>query len=469
MWLPPVSFQPNFIHCLRTMKRHLQYIFWTTACAVTGIVLFMSVWLWSSYTNRQRELSETATHLLFEAVQTYARQALPDTPFISSDSIRPQADGYIRPFSRIRIMHQMDEWLSVDTLRNFVQTTLRKEAINLRFSVDVFPLEDPEFSKGLRVQFSPSRMYRSLSPKKEIYAGTPVSFSQVISRPLPFNPDQGLFLCLHLHRPFWYIVGTLKWQIITAILLTTLTLGCFAYMLILLYRQKKLASMKNDFVNNMTHELKTPVATVSAAVEALDLFGAISDVTKAKQYLSTSRRELQHLSGLIEKVMDIAAHDNHDITLCLEPASMEDLLNRVADRYRGMPGKTVHIDIHCSTELPIINVDRLHLGNAFGNLLDNSIKYGGGEVYIKIACTCIRNKLTVLVSDNGPGINPRYQAHIFERFFRVPHGDIHQVKGHGLGLAYTKQVIGLHQGTVSLENSSSSGTTFKIIIPIKQH
>jgi two-component system phosphate regulon sensor histidine kinase PhoR len=216
----------------------------------------------------------------------------------------------------------------------------------------------------------------------------------------------------------------------------------------------------------MTHELKTPLATVSAAMEALQDFGALADPRKTDTYLTMARQEVRRLSDLVEKVLHIAVEDRAGHALPLHPESVRpaELVAELVSRHELQAPKPVQFDVHLSPTDTLL-LDRLHLAGALHNLLDNAIKYSGDRVAIRIQGQPMAGGWQLSVADNGPGIAPTYQEAIFEQFFRVPTGNLHPVKGFGLGLYYVRQVIEGHGGRVSVRSTPGQGSEFVVWLP----
>ena len=230
-------------------------------------------------------------------------------------------------------------------------------------------------------------------------------------------------------------------------------------MLSTILRQKKLSEVKNDFINNMTHELKTPIATVTAAVEALQHFGALNDPKKTQTYLTISQNNLQRLSDLVEKVLNLAVEEKRALVLRPEPINLYDIVNELIASHQLKTPKPVTFQVDIPTDT-IVTVDRIHFANALNNLIDNAINYSRNQVTVRLSFQRSEQGWQLAVADDGIGIAKTYQSAIFDRFFRVPTGDLHPVKGFGLGLAYVRQVIERHGGYISLRSEPGKGSEF---------
>jgi two-component system phosphate regulon sensor histidine kinase PhoR len=246
--------------------------------------------------------------------------------------------------------------------------------------------------------------------------------------------------------------------ILLSAVLITAVISCLFYMLFVIRKQKELSLIKNDLISNITHEFKTPIATASAALEGVQNFTTSGDHEKSNRYLDVGREQLSKLNTMVEKLLETATIDSEKLALQRTRFDLTDLIQESVDRYQSTTGKTI------STNLPESSVDfygdEFHLENAVNNLLDNAIKYGGSIISVS---TAIKNKEVVIsISDNGKQLKAKDTKHLFDKFYRVPQGDTHNIKGYGIGLFYTKAIIEKHGGTISL---SLNPTTFKIQLP----
>jgi signal transduction histidine kinase len=237
-------------------------------------------------------------------------------------------------------------------------------------------------------------------------------------------------------------------------------------MLSTILRQKKLSEIKSDFINNMTHELKTPLATVSAAVEAMQSFGVLNDASKTQLYLGVSRNQLQRLSDLVEQVLQMAVEEKKELTLHREQVDATELIREIVTHHQVQASGPVTFQLCISEAEQWVRVDRMHKGNAINNLVDNAIKYSPEETQIHITSRVEGPYWRLSVKDNGIGIARTYQKAIFDRFFRVPTGDLHQVKGFGLGLSYVKAVAEKHGGRVEVVSEQGQGSEFVLWLPV---
>lgn len=260
-----------------------------------------------------------------------------------------------------------------------------------------------------------------------------------------------------------YLLGKITYPILISILLITLTTASFVFLYRNLLAQRRLADLKNDFISNITHELKTPIATVNVAIEALKNFNAIDNPQRTKEYLDISSSELQRLSLLVDKVLKLSLFENKEIELKKEVFDLKQLTEEVISTMQlQLQKKKVKLNFSSEGSAFIIEADKLHITSVIYNLLDNAIKYSPDQPEINMRLTEKRNTIEFSISDNGIGIPAEYKHKIFEKFFRVPHGNTHNIKGYGLGLSYVHHVIEKHNGSIEVESDENRGCTFTV-------
>ncbi len=266
-----------------------------------------------------------------------------------------------------------------------------------------------------------------------------------------------------------YILQTM-WVMLTGSgILILVIIVSFYYTVSTLFRQKKLSAIKNDFINNMTHELKTPISTVSLASEMLGDSSIEKSKDQINHYTRIIKEENQRLGLLVENILQTAVLDKGEFKLRPQEVDVHEIIDRATSNVRlqvEKRGGELHIDKKAQEN--ILYADRIHLTNIIYNLVDNALKYSEQNPTIKITTENINGGIQISVSDNGIGINKENQKKIFETFYRVPAGNIHNVKGFGLGLSYVKAAVEKHGGTVAVESEIGKGSTFKIFFPSRE-
>jgi two-component system phosphate regulon sensor histidine kinase PhoR len=264
----------------------------------------------------------------------------------------------------------------------------------------------------------------------------------------------------YILKNLWSIFGS-------SFLLIAFVGGIFYYSVNSLLNQKKLSNIKNDFINNMTHELKTPVSTIALALEVIKDKEINKSPEKTERYLNIITEENRRLGTQIEKVLQIAKLEKGDLNLHFEPIDINEVLDQVV-KNQGvqMEQHGVKLNLDLQAEETIVSADRVHLTNIVFNLMDNAIKYSKEQPEISIATSNTTSALSITISDNGIGIPKDQLNKIFEKFYRVPKGDLHDVKGFGLGLSYVKNMVEMHKGSITVNSKIEEGTEFSINLPL---
>jgi signal transduction histidine kinase len=248
--------------------------------------------------------------------------------------------------------------------------------------------------------------------------------------------------------------------ILLSLLLSLSVIFCLIYLLKIISTQKELAEIKNDLINNITHEFKTPIATISTAVEAIESFNVADNKEKTKQYAAISAFQIKKLHVMVEKLLETATLDSESLMLQKEPTNIVDLIAKIAKKFELLTKKDIKFTTNIDSK--ILKIDLFHFENAISNLVDNAIKYGGDSIEINL--NSVLNVTEISVADNGKGIDKSQQERIFDKFYRVPKGNTHDVKGFGIGLYYAQKIIEKHNGSINI-SSSFDNTIFKLQIP----
>lgn len=269
----------------------------------------------------------------------------------------------------------------------------------------------------------------------------------------------------HFPKQTLFLLNKMGLSIGISLFLISIMLASFLYMLHIIYTQKQLAEIKNDFINNMTHELKTPISILSTANEALLNFKALDDRNKTLRYLGIFQKELDRLTSMVEKVLNISVYEKDSFSLKKETLDLEEMIQDLISLYQVPREKPIQISFENQLKQATLQVDRIHFYNVLNNLFDNATKYSKEAIFIKVRAFESEKNIRIEVEDKGIGIAKVHQKSIFEKFYRVPTGNLHNVKGFGLGLNYVKRIIEKHQGNIDLKSELDQGSTFIISLP----
>ncbi len=274
-----------------------------------------------------------------------------------------------------------------------------------------------------------------------------------------FFPDQSRFLI----KQIWLTLTS-------SVLLVILIIFCFAYAIFAILRQKKLSEIKNDFINNMTHEFKTPISTVSLACEALRDEQIQKNETFVNNYIRIIEDENTRLKNQVENVLQLASLDKNELKLKWKKLDVHTLIDRAIHNIRlQVDKKGGHIEKKFLADNHVIESDEVHLTNIIYNLLDNANKYSKDHPEIYIQTEDHHQGILLRITDKGIGMSPDQLNKIFDKFYRIPTGNLHDVKGFGLGLAYVKTMVTALGGFIKVKSNSGNGSTFEVILPLKGH
>ncbi len=378
-----------------------------------------------------------------ELVEAYKRRYLYNSVLINEVVVSMLKTSSLKP---------IEERINFKQLNTYLKTEFVNNGLNLPFVFSVINKDG-------------NTVYQSGEIQKQ-----PIASDILIQVLFPNDPpSRQNYIRVYFPTKRDYIYSEVTF-IVPSVIFSLMLLVTFTFTLYIVFRQKKLSEMKNDFINNMTHELKTPVSTISLASQMLK----DSDITKSpdvfKHISGVINDETKRLGFLVEKVLQMSLFERQKAAFKLKEVDANDLIANIAntfvlkvEKYDGT------LDIDLRAEDSTIYVDELHLTNVLFNLMDNAVKYRRPDVPLRlVASTWNENgKLMISIEDNGIGIKKEYHKKVFDRFFRVPTGNVHDVKGFGLGLAYVRKIVEDHNGSIRAENGSGNvGTKFIITLPL---
>ncbi len=338
--------------------------------------------------------------------------------------------------------------LWIDSL---LRLEFRNKGINLPFSYEVRTASNDSviFSKayglvGEKPVFNADDTYQ-----------TPIFAKDVIN-------DPGKIMLLFPDKNS-HILNTMTCLLVISGGLLLILIFCFGYTIFTILRQKKISEMKTDFINNMTHEFKTPVSTIMIASEALKDQEIAQDKARVARLADIIYEENERLGSHIERVLNIARIEKNDFKLDKKPVEVNELIADVLDSMQlKLQKSNAKVDMHLDAEDSVIEADELHFANVIYNLVDNAIKYSREEPQLTISTLNKGNQLIIRVADKGIGMSRDQQTKIFEQFYRVPTGNLHDVKGFGLGLSYVNTIVKRLEGMISVRSEKEKGSEFEL-------
>ena len=343
-----------------------------------------------------------------------------------------------------------DSILTMPDLDSLIRIQLNIRGVDTRYEFCIYKPERQEFL-----------MERSSAFRKELIekGNAYVLFQADIYT----SPE---YLLIYFPREKQFLLTELWGMLLISIILIIVIVYSFTYTITIVFRQKRLSEMKNDFINNMTHEFKTPISTISLACEALGDKDLRSSPEMTESYISMIREENRRLSGMAEKILQTAVIDKGQLKMNREKIDLHEIILEVIRNLRiQVEIKDGEIIKNFMASRSRIEGDKVHVTNLVYNLLDNANKYSPKKPVIRIHTENVSNGVVLTIEDNGIGIGKTEQKKIFDKLYRVPTGNIHEVRGFGLGLSYVKAIVDEHCGKISVESEVNKGTKFKVFLP----
>ena len=302
---------------------------------------------------------------------------------------------------------------------------------------------------------------------KPVYNALIVDKNYTYNKALENTPSaNGLELKLIFPDKKQYIMAEMGSMFITSVMLILIVLVMFWRTVLSLLKEKRISEHTTEFLNNMTHEFKTPLTNIALAGKMIIRKPAIKQEDKIKHYSGIILEENEKLRLQVEHMLSMTALERGEIPLHKSELDFHDLIEEslkcIGIQIENREG---HVKMTLNADKHFINGDKIHLTNAICNLVDNAVKYANKNPVLIIQTSNIDQQLIITITDNGIGIEKEYQKQVFDKFFRIPTGDVHNVKGFGLGLAYTKKIIEMHKGSIELQSEKGKGTTFTITLP----
>lgn len=329
-----------------------------------------------------------------------------------------------------------------------------------------------DFQYGIYDCFNDSIVYGNLIKytRDSLYAPISDSIAGITSPKLQWKKDGHYFTVFFpaaYGQPTEEILRQDSSPWLYMLIIVCLILVFFGFTLSVIIRQKRISEVKTDFINNMTHELKTPISTIGLSSETLLKEDFSQDPERLKRYAGIIYKENKRLETQVERVLNIAKLNKNELSLKLESVSIHEMLEEAADSFRFnqvREGGAINLKLNAVDEE--LNGDQMHLMNIFFNLIDNAVKYAVDAPVITIETFNNKKGIVINILDNGVGIKKEHLKQIFEKFYRVPTGNVHDVKGFGLGLYYVKTIVEAHNGTINVSSELGKGTSFSIWLPL---
>lgn len=421
------------------MKRNqIRFIVILGSFAIIGIIIIQIYWLQKAWNIKEKQFNQTifiGLKNVAENLSAYNQTELPN-------------ENPVNQLSSNYFVVNTNSVIDVNVLDYCLRTEFDKLNINTDYEYAVYDCHDDKMVYGNYVSMGGKEKNIEMTTNMPKYSDYIYYFGvNFPSKTNSLTGDMGL------------------WIIFSAILMVSVIFFAFAIFIIL--RQKRLSELQKDFINNMTHEFKTPISSINISADVISNPAIVKDPDRLKNYGAIIKQENRRLNNQVEKVLQVARIEKTGFELKKEVVDLNAIIREVAGHSNINNPDQLEIHTDLDNRIREVVADRLHLTNIIYNLLDNAIKYAEDKAVIHITTILSDHAIIITVRDNGPGISREYQKRVFQKFFRVPTGNVHNVKGFGLGLYYVKNICQAHRWKISLESEINKGSKFVIEIPEK--
>ncbi len=413
------------------------------AISILSLLSVQTYWVLRSWNLQEQEFDRKVRQALMEAARDLARIGL----FVLKD-----ADLIEQVYSNyyvVNINNQFDE----ASLEFYLQKAFENQSLREDFQYGIFDCSSNQMVSGRMVKY-----------KK---AADITGEGEQLNAPLPAHYDSDFIYYFGVRFPnkSTNLLSNM-WIVVVFTILILITVAFFIYAMFVILKQKQLSEQQRDFINNMTHEFRTPISTINISTDVFLQNETIKADARLNRYSGIIKEQVMRLNTQVEKVLQLAKIERDRVELNLEEIDLPELLNSISPSLElkiGEKNGSLHLNLEPIHAL--IRADRLHLTNILHNLVDNGVKYSKGAPDITVQLQKVGDDLLLRVKDQGIGIAKEHQKHIFSKFYRVPTGNVHNVKGFGLGLFYVKTICKEHHWKLRLESEPGKGTTIEIRIP----
>jgi two-component system phosphate regulon sensor histidine kinase PhoR len=451
------------------MKKSFPIIFILITLSLSGIIYIQVNWILTMVENKQ----ELLRHKLVDVMNDVGQQLIEERAASTNAKalhLRPGL-GW-RPSDQFMMTLMQPPAISQTFTTEDVNEKLVKD-FNYRGLKDTrfeFCIT-ADFGISARLSFGPPEL-RSKGFSKEA-VDTMHNLSAVYPLQAASNtdlgsivPDEVLVVVVPNFRNI--VLNEMRWMIAGAIFFTLVIIAAFYVTVNALLRQKKLSEIKNDFINNMTHEFKTPLATISLAVDALRNEKVTGDRQKSEYFSAIIKEENKRMNKQVETILQASLLDRQEQQLNLHPIHAHSLIQDAMENFHlQLEGKGGRAEMQLNAKNDMLDADEVHFTNLISNLIDNAVKYSKDNLLIRITTHSTARSLVIRIEDNGIGMSKETQRRIFEKFYRAHTGNLHNVKGFGLGLSYVKTIVDAHHGKIKVESVIGKGTVFTLEFPLK--
>lgn len=404
---------------------------------VTGIIIFQVFWVLKTFDLKEKQFNQTISIALLNVAERLAS---------FNNTVLPN-ESPVQQLSSTYFVVNVNNVIDAKILQNFLKTEFQYRDITIDYEWAIYDCNDDKMVYGEYVSNTPG--------KKDKYK----------SKTLPTYDKYLYYFGINFPTKTMHIISNLDIWLISSLLLL-LTCIFFGYAIYTILKQRQLTEVQRDFINNITHEFKTPISTIAISSGVLLKPTIISEPERLYKYASVIQEQNKRLEKHVENVLQVAMSERSKIKLVRESVNLHELLAKVSDSFIiGVLNDKMKVELDLKAVNPLISADVSHLTNVIYNLLDNAFKYSKDSLTIIISTFTAGSAIIVTIEDNGIGIGKKHIRKVFRKFYRVPSESTHKVKGFGLGLSYVMNIVKAHRWEIKLESRENVGSKFIIKIP----
>ncbi len=420
-------------------RKTLRVFIILSVLSILGIIVVQTYWFKKAFNLEVQEFSQKVDESLVQVAQRLSVFNESGSPELQP--VKQQNPNYF--------IVSVNDAINPSVLEAFIKQEFIKQRLNIDFEYAIYDCQENAMKYGNYICQT-----GNCNPDK------------ASNFPFPNLKEDNYYFGVYFPNKNQQLLNQMGIWIFSSIVLLVVVMF-FAYSLFFILRQRKLSEIQTDFINNMTHEFKTPIATVAISSKVLMDPDISNSPERLSKYAGLINGEIDRLQGQVETVLQMARVGKNPQSLQIKPINTHKIIEKIYSNFKDMhKSENAQIVIHLNAKNHIINADSLHLTNILHNLLDNALKYCAENPQIVIESYNHKNRLVIKIKDNGIGISPKHQKLIFKKFYRVPTGNVHNVKGFGLGLNYVKTMVKAQKGKILLENDLEKGSCFILKFPI---
>jgi two-component system, OmpR family, phosphate regulon sensor histidine kinase PhoR len=419
------------------------------AIAIGSLLAVQTYWILLTYDLQEREFTRKVYQALLDTAHKLSFTASPPFQLPSQNLI-------VQPYANYYVVNINNQFKTGD-LEHYLGESLEAQGLREDFHYGMFDCSSNQMVAGKIIHFADH--------------GFVYSDDQTMAASLPAlnNADFIYYFGVRFPEKSANLLSNMAVVVVFSLLMLV-TIAFFIYAMTVILRQKQLSEQQRDFINNMTHEFKTPISTINISTDVFLQSSSIKTDLRLNRYAKIIKEQVLRLNTQVEKVLQLAKIEKDNLELNKERLDLEELINSLSPSLELKTGeKEGRIQLHLGMPHPIVMADRLHLTNILHNLVDNAVKYSRQGVPPEIIIALFKSKkgVTLKVTDNGLGISKEHQKRVFDKFYRVSTGNVHNVKGFGLGLFYVKEICKQHGWVINLYSELGKGTAVEIIFPVE--